>query len=137
MIEARFDILDRRSERGGPELSEQECAGKHLAMFSRRAAAGQAFQQPYFGCREFPVAFEFLPHDAPLPVSELAGTGERDLGYMLHDIAFLEDKKGPILEARAGADGRPGKRVRAEPRFFRAVMHDGVVDIPDLKHAVA
>jgi len=34
-----------------------EAAGKHLAMFKRRARKGQAFHQPYFGCREFPVSF--------------------------------------------------------------------------------
>lgn len=137
VIEARFDILDRRFERGGPELSEHECAGKHLAMFSRRAEAGQAFSQPYFGCREFPAHFAWLPHDAPIPPSELAGTGERDLGYMLHDIAFIADKKGKIVEARNGADNRPGQRVRAEPRFFRATMKNGVIDVPDFSQSFA
>ena len=137
VIEARFDILERRFDRNGPEVTENEAAGKHLAMFTRRAAAGQAFQQPYFGCREFPAHFALLPHDAPLPASELAGTGDRDLGYMLHDIAFIEDKKGGIVEGRNGSDGRSGKRVRAEPRFFRARMIDGVVDVPDFARSFA
>ncbi len=126
VIEARFDILDRRFDRGGPQLSEHECAGKHLAMFTRRAAAGQAFQQPYFGCREFPAAFELLPHDAPIPATELSESERtRDLGFMLHDIAFLDDKKGKIIESSAG------RRVRAEPRFFRAEMKDGIIEVPD------
>lgn len=126
VIEARFDILDRRFERGGAELSEQECAGKHLAMFSRRAAAGQAFQQPYFGCREFPAAFELLAPGDPLPATELSETERnRDLGFMLHDIAFVDDKKGKIIESAAG------RRVTAQPRFFRAVMKDGIIDVPD------
>ena len=137
VIEARFDILDRRFERGGTEVSEHGAAGKHLAMFTRRAAAGQAFQQPYFGCREFPAHFALLPHDAPLPASELAGTGERDLGYMLHDIAFIQDKQGKIVEARNGDDNRPGNRVRAEPRFFRATMIDGMIDVPDFSKSLA
>jgi CRISPR-associated protein Cas5d len=126
VIEARFDILDRRFDRGGPELSEHECAGKHLAMFTRRAAAGQAFQQPYFGCREFPAAFELIAPGAPLPASELPEADRhRDLGFMLHDIAFLDDKKGKIIESSAG------RRVTAQPRFFRAQMKDGIIDVPD------
>lgn len=126
VIEARFDILDRRFDRGGAELSEHECAGKHLAMFTRRAAAGQAFQQPYFGCREFPAAFELIEPGAPLPVTELPENDRtRDLGFMLHDIAFIDDKKGKIVESSAG------RRVTAEPRFFRAAMKDGVIEVPD------
>lgn len=97
MIEARFDIV------GGDEE-----AGKHLAMFERRAKKGQCFHRPYLGTREFDCQFAWV--DEPPAVHEEL-RGERDLGYMLHDIDF--------------ADGMT-------PRFFRATMRDGVIDVPPL-----
>jgi len=76
--------------------------GKHLAIFERRARKGQCFHRPYFGCREFPVNFEWCD---VIPESEL--TGEQSLGFMLHDIDFANEMT---------------------PHFFRAVMHSGVMD---------
>lgn len=105
-IEAHFDILDRRFEMGGPELSENDCAGKHLDMFNRRAERGQHFHQPYFGCREFSADCEAV---AEFPPSPYAGEAERDLGWMLHDIDFKRDRT---------------------PRFFRAKMIRGVINVP-------
>ncbi len=92
IIEAYFELT-------GKDASDP---GKHLAIFERRVKKGQCFQRPYFGCREFPVSFEWC--DA-LPASQL--TGEQDLGYMLHDIDFEDN---------------------LTPRFFRAVMQDGIID---------
>jgi len=76
--------------------------GKHLAIFERRAKKGQCFHRPYFGCREFPVDFEWCDE---LPQSPFVG--EQDLGFMLHDIDFDDDMT---------------------PQFFRAVMKNGVID---------
>jgi CRISPR-associated protein Cas5d len=81
--------------------------GKHLDMFRRRARAGQYFHHPYLGCREFAADFELIEGECPAADPSLAG--ERDLGYMLHDIDF-ED--------------------RMTPRFFRARMLGGVIDVP-------
>ena len=83
---------------------------KHFEMFKRRAQAGQCFHRPYLGCREFDAQFAWC--DEPLPASELAGT--HDLGVMLHDIDFDHDM---------------------QPRFFHAVMNDGVIDVPPLERA--
>lgn len=105
-IEAHFDILDRRFERGGPPLPESDCAGKHLDMFNRRTARGQHFHQPYFGCREFPADCEAVTE---FPASPYAAEAERDLGWMLHDIDFAHDRT---------------------PRFFRAKMICGVITVP-------
>lgn len=96
IIEAHFDLLD-----------ESDPPGKHLDMFNRRAAKGQCFHRPYLGCREFPAHFELVDGDPPR--SQLAGEGERDLGYMLHDIDFADDMT---------------------PHFYRAVMRDGVIHVP-------
>ena len=92
VIEAHFELT-------GADDSDP---GKHLAIFERRARKGQCFHRPYFGCREFPVNFEWCD---VIPESEL--TGEQSLGFMLHDIDFATEMT---------------------PQFFRAVMHSGVMD---------
>lgn len=105
IIEAHFEI------QGGPEN-----AAKHLDQFNRRARRGACFTRPYFGCREFAADFELLEDDARLPQPEASLAGERDLGWMLHDIDFGRNK---------------------EARFFRATMRDGVIDVPPLTEATA
>jgi CRISPR-associated protein Cas5d len=87
-----------------------EPVAKHYNMFKRRAEQGQYFHHPYFGTREFPCDFDWV--DGPLPTSELSG--ERDLGLMLHDIDF--------------ANGHT-------PRFFKAVMRNGAIDVPPFSSA--
>jgi CRISPR-associated protein Cas5d len=88
-------------------------------MFKRRARKGQAFQQPYFGCREFPVRFELIENEAELPKPHESFAGEKDLGFILHDIEFEAD--------------RATRRVKSTtPHFFRAVMIDGVLKVPKL-----
>ncbi len=98
IIEAHFEI----TAQADPDDNE----AKHLDSFNRRARKGQCFHQPYLGCREFPATFALLEGEPPRLDLELRG--ERDLGWMLHDIDF--------------ADGMT-------PRFFRAVMHDGVIEV--------
>ena len=80
---------------------------KFEEMLKRRIEKGQCFHRPYLGCREFAASFEWLPEDVALP-TPIAET--RDLGWMLHDIDF------------SGADPMP--------RFFRAELKDGTVDVP-------
>lgn len=105
VIEAHFEMTDK----AGPE----DNPAKHHEMFIRRARDGQCFQQPYLGCREFPAAFE-LVGDKP-PNGELpSGQRDRDLGWMLLDIDHADDRT---------------------PRFFRAVMENGVVTVPPLTGA--
>lgn len=91
------------------ELTGQDDnAAKHAEMFKRRARNGQCFNQPYLGCREFPAFFEWV--DGPWPDSDLpAQDRDKDLGFMLHDIDFAHDMT---------------------PRFFRARLAGGVIDVP-------
>lgn len=99
VIEARFEIT------GGTENP-----AKHLDQFNRRARRGQCWHRPYLGCREFDAHFELV--EGELPHSSM--TGEKDLGWMLHDIDFDNDN---------------------QPRFFRATMRDGVIEVPEFSNA--
>ena len=70
-------------------------------MFNRRAANGQCFHHPCLGTREFPARFTLLAQDAPLPASELPPDQmNRDLGWMLHDIDFANDRTSSFFRAR-------------------------------------
>lgn len=125
LIKAHVEVLDRKMERDTPPVAEPEAVGKHLDMFKRRARKGQAFHHPYFGCREFPVDFELIENetDIPSPHPELITDTPKDLGYMLHDIEFDQD--------------RTSKKVKATtPHFFRAEMRNGVVQVPKLPFSI-
>jgi CRISPR-associated protein Cas5d len=80
---------------------------KYREMFTRRASKGQCVNQPYLGCRECAANFRLVekPDEEPPAISET-----RDLGWMLFDMDFsnLNDPK---------------------PKFFRATMEHGVIDL--------
>ena len=81
--------------------------GKFQEMIRRRLAKGQFYSQPYFGCREFPAhCKEWKEEEIPaLPVTQ-------DLGYMLHSMDYSDPQN-------------------IRPRFFRAKLVDGVLDLQD------
>ncbi len=123
LIKAHIVVLDRRLEKNGPEMQENEAVGKHLDMFKRRARKGQYFHHPYFGCREFPTNFELIEKGSDLPLPHESLNGEKDLGYILHDIEFEQE--------------RSTKKVKkSTPHFFRAKMLDGVIRVPPLPFSV-
>lgn len=119
VVRAHLLVKDRRLERGGQEMNESDAAGKHLEMFKRRARNGQSFHHPYFGCREFPASFELIESEAEIPSPADCFLGERDLGYMLHDIEFDQDQATKKIR-------------RSTPHFFRAVLTDGKLSVPPL-----
>lgn len=126
LIEAHFEILDHCFEKNGPQLSANDCAGKHLDMFNRRARTGQCFHQPCLGTREFPARFNLIENDADIPASTLPPAEQnRQLGWMLHDIAYLP---ATIKDKDSFLTGG-GKRVRTEPHFFNARLEGGILDI--------
>ena len=98
LIEAHFDVV-----------KGEDNEAKHLDQFNRRARRGQCYARPFFGCREFAANFALIDDDSVSPSVDPALRGERDLGWMLHDIDFANNSK---------------------PVFFRATMHDGVVEVP-------
>jgi len=81
---------------------------KYQEMFERRANKGQCVNQPYLGCREFTAAFRLIadPANEPAPIPET-----RDLGFMLHDLDFTNP-------------------YEPQPRFFRARLENGTVNVP-------
>lgn len=120
IVKASIEVLDCAMERGGEKLPANQIAGKHLEMFKRRARKGQAFHQPYLGCREFPARFTLHESDEDLPSPHESFAGEKDLGFMLHDIEFDQDPRT--------------KKVKSTtPHFFRAQMNDGVITVPPFK----
>lgn len=89
--------------------------GKFNACFERRAKQGKCFQQPYFGCREFPAFFEYveLPGTIPQPPAAM----DQHLGFMLYDVFDLrketvEDSDKPFIS------------------LFDAYIRNGVLEVP-------
>lgn len=101
IIDAHFEMTDSASPSDNP--------AKFQEMTLRRIEKGQCYHQPYLGVREFPAHFQMCKKRPSCPKELL---GERDLGWMLLDM----DYSNP-------ADIRP--------KFFRAIMRDGVIDVPD------
>lgn len=107
VIAAHFELTDR--------AGEDDTVEKHYNIALRRLRKGQCFNQPVFGCREFPADVTLLEDGCEPPASFYAGTGERDLGFMLYDIDFEH---------------------AMEPMFYRAVMKDGVIDVARAREEV-
>ncbi|MDX9806056.1 MAG: type I-C CRISPR-associated protein Cas5c [bacterium] len=106
------DMLEEPEEK--EMLKKDENPGKYYAMFERRAKKGQCFNQPYLGCREFSCAFKLIesPENEELkPLNE-----SKELGFMLYDLDFSDEKN--ITSA-----------------FFKAVMKNGVIEVPDWNSA--
>lgn len=102
VIEAEFEMTDKAAPSDNP--------GKFQNIIKRRLKRGQCYSQPYFGCREFPAQFRLCEALPPCP-DELKGT--RDLGYMLYDMDYSNPKN-------------------IRPMFFRAILQDGVLEVPPL-----
>lgn len=106
-LHADLIVLDDRGDPGPP--------AKFFEMFERRARKGQCINQPYLGCREFAARWRLIDASAtePAPIME-----DRDLSWMLHDLDFSNP-----------AD--------PEPRFFRAEMVGGVIEVPEIQTGAA
>lgn len=100
IIEAHFDMTENATPSDNP--------GKFQDIMTRRIQKGQFYHQPCFGCREFPA--NFAPFEGTVPCPEEL-KGERDLGYMLYDMDYSDPEN-------------------IHPLFFRAVLHDGVLNVP-------
>ncbi|MBQ9331269.1 MAG: type I-C CRISPR-associated protein Cas5 [Oscillibacter sp.] len=101
VIDAHFEMTDRASPGDNP--------GKFQDIIRRRLEKGQCYHQPCFGVREFPAHFKPCTQR---PICPDALKGERDLGWMLLDMDYSDP-------------------ANIRPLFFRAVLHDGVLTVPD------
>lgn len=102
VIDAHFEMTARATPTDNP--------GKFQDIMRRRVEKGQFYHQPCFGVREFPAQFKPCEELPPCP-EELAG--EKDLGWMLLDLDYSD-------------------RENITPRFFRAVLRDGVLEVPPM-----
>ena len=89
-----------------------ENPGKYNAMFERRAAKGQCFNQPYLGTRECVASFRLVDPATDTLIPPLAES--RDLGIMLYDMDFQTNPQKP------------------EAMFYRAKMENGVIIVPPI-----
>ena len=101
ILDAHFELTDK--------AAPGDNARKFQEMTKRRIEKGQTYHQPCFGTREFSAHFRMCSERPPCP-EELKG--ERDLGWMLLDMDFSDPEN-------------------IRPLFFRAVMQDGVIQVPD------
>lgn len=106
IIEAHFEIVAKKA--GIDDTPE-----KHYNMAIRRLRKGQYFNPPCLGTREFGAKVEFV-EEGNYPKSAL--TGIRDLGWMVYDLDFSD--KNDI-----------------KPRFFRAEMQEGIIDLTRVRMA--
>lgn len=100
-IHARFGL----TRKSGPA----DTLAKYTAMFERRARAGQCFQRPCLGSREFAAEFALLSPNDPDPPPEDALPTE-DLGWIFYDFDWSY---------------RPPR-----PRFFEARLEVGRMTVP-------
>lgn len=104
VIEAHFELKD-------PNADEK----KAYAMFCERARSGQCFYQPYLGFKEFAAHFRLIEEGEKVPKSFYADEKEIDFGFMLHDLIYEKDRR------------------KSKPRVFRAIMKNGIVEVPAFK----
>lgn len=100
VIEAHFEMTAAANATDNP--------GKFQDIMKRRLEKGQFYHQPCFGVREFPANFRPCTQIPTCP-EELQG--QRDLGWMLLDMDYRD-------------------KENITPRFFRAVLRDGVLEVP-------
>lgn len=99
VIEAHFEMTDKANPSDNP--------GKFQDIVKRRLRSGQAYMQPYLGCRECTAHFR-LWEGGEIPAIDET----RDLGYMLYDMDYSDSQN-------------------IQPMFFRAQMVHGVIDLTD------
>lgn len=99
VIEAHFEMTDKANPSDNP--------GKFQDIVKRRLRSGQAYMQPYLGCRECTAHFRLWEGGDIPTIDETRG-----LGYMLYDMDYSDPEN-------------------IQPMFFRAQMVHGVIDLTD------
>ena len=129
LIEARMMFRAR-------ELKAGE-VGKHWDILHRRIQHGQAFEQPFFGLREFACHFEAGDPATP------AWDADADLGPLPLFVEDVEDSQGPLSLTRHERDMESGEwqRVtypgRVQAHYFDGVVRGGVLHVPAYRERFA
>jgi len=99
---------------------EKENIIKYASIFEGRCLKGKFHHPPYFGTRECVANFRLVKNfeeeskvRPPIDVS-------KDFGLMFYDFHYQLD----------------GKKLKAQPRFFRAVMNNGVIEVPQFSETI-
>jgi len=97
-----------------PKFSTSEQINKFDSIFERRAKQGKCFQQPFFGCSEFPAFFEYVRPG--VSSSKQAILIDQHIGWMLYDVFDL--RREVVLDD--------------EPfiSLFDAMVIGGVLEVP-------
>lgn len=69
-----------------PQYASPEHTTKFNNIFERRAKQGKCFQQPFFGCSEFPAFFEYVD---PVESKKTPVSFDQHIGWMLYDVFDL------------------------------------------------
>lgn len=106
VIETHFEIVE---EKAGPG----DTVEKHYNIALRRLRKGQHYHAPCLGTREFGAKVDLI-EDGYIPESKIHGKTE--LGWMLFDLDFSNPEN-------------------IEPKFFKAEMMDGIIDLSQVRLA--
>jgi len=87
------------------------------AQFIRRASRGKCFQQPFLGCREFVAFFRLVEDLHAAQEKDPPVKLDQDVGFMVYDVFDLETQNG--------------NNASPSISLFKAVINDGVLDVPD------
>jgi CRISPR-associated protein Cas5d len=100
VIEAHFEPVKGK-------WGERDTEAGHYNIILRRLRSGQFYSAPCLGTREFDAQVELID-EGKIPPSRLSGV--RDLGWMLYDVDFTDP-------------------TNIKPKFFKAEMRNGVIDL--------
>ena len=100
-----------------PQFSSPEQINKFDSMFERRAKQGKCFQQPFFGCSEFPAFFEYVQ---PGEERQQPAAFDQHIGWMLYDVF---DLRRDVVR-----DDKPFISL------FDATVVGGVLEVPAFEH---
>lgn len=99
VIEAHFEMTSK--------ANASDNHGKFKDIMKRRLIRGECYHMPYFGCREFPVKFEFCEDK---DIETTYHNEVKDLGYMLYDLDYTNPDE-------------------IEAMFFRAKLEHGILNL--------
>ena len=108
------DVAYRLHARAVPWPTRENELAEVWSQFERRASHGKCFNQPYFGCREFPAYFRLVENGEE---SLIPYAMNLDIGFMLYDVFDLS---------------QPGDSAsKPAISLFHAQVNQGILQVPD------